>query len=107
MGIDALPPSLRTVSPAISHPMQYAGIKRSTNLDLNYGAPKIPKTTYNVDLESYYYGTIEGDISVCFFMIYATTTYVFAEICFLTAFLLFLGFGKRIQSGHGVQMPFM
>ena len=73
-GIDALPPSLR----ASVGSMGYPGMKRSNEITLDYDSGimvKKAKTTFTVDLESYYYGTIEGDISVgiIFFITYLLT----------------------------------
>ena len=74
-GIDALPPSLR----ASVGSMGYPGMKRSNEITLDYDSGimvKKAKTTFTVDLESYYYGTIEGDISVGIFLFYYIPTYV-------------------------------
>ena len=76
-GIDALPPSLRASVGSIGY---HPGMKRSNEITLDYDSGvqvvKKAKTTFTVDLESYYYGTIEGDISVGIIFVYLFFIYV-------------------------------
>jgi hypothetical protein len=71
MGIDALPPSLRRVdSPGVQQQQQYTGflptMKRGGDFDMDIDREitKKMRNTPTVDLETYYYGTVEGDIAV-------------------------------------------
>ncbi len=63
-GIDALPPSLRQVDSFGSY--MGMGSKRDFDADIDLEITKRMKTQPTVDLESYYYGTIQGDITVRF-----------------------------------------
>lgn len=77
-GIDALPPSLRASVGSIGY---HPGMKRSNEITLDYDSGvqvvKKAKTTFTVDLESYYYGTIEGDISVGIIFVYLIYIYMY------------------------------
>lgn len=65
-GIEALPPSLQSVPPPSStqFPSYSSGIKRRDDFELEREVAKKMRTVPTVELESYYYGTIEGDIAV-------------------------------------------